>query len=193
MRRGSAKIPRSYLNAPSATMERKCDHPGCAGAGEFRAPRSREELNRYFWFCLAHVRSYNAAWDFHAGMSEADIEAWIRRDTTWHRPTWPLGLGRGDELRLHLEMAGDPLNFFDNAKAERAEQTRRRHDNSPVGQAMRLFELESPLTLEVLRARYKTLVKIHHPDANGGDKASEERFKDINQAYETLLASLEQG
>jgi hypothetical protein len=126
-------------------------------------------------------------------MTEADMEAWIRRDTTWHRPTWPLGVGRGGEWHLRLEMADDPLNFFDRAKAERAEQTRRRYDNSPVGKAMRFFELEPPLTMEILRARYKVLVKIHHPDANGGDKGAEERFKDITQAYETLLASLEPG
>jgi curved DNA-binding protein CbpA len=40
-----------------------------------------------------------------------------------------------------------------------------------------------------LKARYKVLVKMHHPDAHGGDKAAEERLKIINQAYATLKAS----
>jgi len=40
-----------------------------------------------------------------------------------------------------------------------------------------------------LKARYKTLVKLHHPDAHGGDKAAEEKLKIINQAYATLKAS----
>jgi curved DNA-binding protein CbpA len=40
-----------------------------------------------------------------------------------------------------------------------------------------------------LKARYKELVKRHHPDAHGGDKAAEERLKVINQAYSTLKTS----
>src|SRR5438067_7003919 len=70
---------------------RLCDHPGCEGGGEFRAPRSRLELDRYFWFCLEHVRAYNAAWNYYAGMSEGEIESHIRQDTVWQRPTWKLG------------------------------------------------------------------------------------------------------
>lgn len=34
--------------------------------------------------------------------------------------------------------------------------------------------------------RYKQLVKRFHPDANGGDKAAEERFKEISEAYSYL-------
>jgi curved DNA-binding protein CbpA len=33
------------------------------------------------------------------------------------------------------------------------------------------------------------LVKLHHPDAHGGDKVAEEKLKIINQAYATLKAS----
>ncbi len=47
-----------------------------------------------------------------------------------------------------------------------------------------------PLTTGAVKARYKELVKRHHPDANGGDKASEEKFKQVNQAYETIMGSL---
>ena len=37
-----------------------------------------------------------------------------------------------------------------------------------------------------IKARYKQLVKRHHPDANGGDRGSEERFRDVIQAYRVL-------
>src|SRR5207247_11273248 len=56
-------------------------------------------------------------------------------------------------------------------------------------QALAVFDLEPPFTMVRLKARYKVLVKLHHPDANGGDKAAEEKLKIINQAYATLKAS----
>ncbi len=74
---------------------RLCDHPGCECGGDFRAPRSRLELDRYYWFCLEHVRAYNLAWNYYAGMSEPEIEAEIRRDTVWQRPSWKLGERHG--------------------------------------------------------------------------------------------------
>src|SRR5262249_29646421 len=80
-----------FVIRPAQPATRGCDHPGCAGDGLYRAPRSRAELSAYYWFCLDHVREYNAAWNYYAGMSELEIEREIRNDTTWQRPTWPLG------------------------------------------------------------------------------------------------------
>jgi curved DNA-binding protein CbpA len=171
---------------------RVCDHPDCAAGGDFRAPKSRLDLHDYYWFCLDHVRAYNAAWNYYAGLSDSEIEAEIRSDTVWQRPTWRLGdrhsPGWEDRLR-------DPLSVLSGG-GERG-----RHDRGgPHGEAARrvlsareqalaVFEIEPPFTPVRLKARYKTLVKLHHPDAHGGDKAAEEKLKIINQAYATLKAS----
>jgi hypothetical protein len=165
---------------------RPCDYPGCLAGGDFPAPRSRLELGRYFWFCLEHVRSYNAAWNYYAGMSEGEIEAEIRRDTVWQRPSWRFG------LHPRAAQTRDPFGFFaDHSDGQngRRRQARQERPLSAREQALAVFDIAPPITPGRLKARYKVLVKEHHPDTHGGDKAAEEKLKIINQAYATLKAS----
>src|SRR5262245_32856337 len=75
---------------------RVCEAPGCFLAGDYRAPRARDRLTEYRWFCLQHVREYNSKWDYFAGLGADEIEAHIRADTTWRRPVWPLGARRSN-------------------------------------------------------------------------------------------------
>lgn len=166
---------------------RGCDWPGCAAGGEFRAPRARDRLTEYFWFCLDHVRDYNASWNYYQGMSEDEIEADIRADTVWQRPSWPF-------LKALRRARFRPNPLFDNLAyaadaAPAAEE--KRWAGTPEGRALVVLELTPPVTLAAVKARYKVLVKKHHPDANGGAKAAEERFKEINEAYRIVLSALE--
>ena len=62
---------------------------------------------------------------------------------------------------------------------------------TPEGRALAVLELTPPVTVAEVKARYKMLVKKHHPDANGGAKAAEERFKQISEAYRIVLAALD--
>jgi DnaJ domain len=169
----------------AAARTRCCEHPGCINAGDFRAPRSRANLDAFYWFCLEHVRAYNATWNYYAGMSAAEVEAQIRSDTVWQRPTWPMG------SRVHLRYGPHIRDFgmfdLDEDGHEKREQTRR--PLSREEQALAIFELQPPFTLVGLKARYKELVKRHHPDVHGGDKEAEERLKIINLAYADLKAS----
>ena len=52
--------------------------------------------------------------------------------------------------------------------------------------ALRVMGLEASATLEDVKVRFKALVKQHHPDANGGDRSSEDQLREIIQAYNYL-------
>lgn len=175
-----------------------CQHPECELPGVYRAPKSRTELNQYFWFCLDHVREYNKAWDYYAGMSQSEIERHVRNDVVGQRPTWPLGKWgahgpRGQSYRVHSEFVPDDVKEALNgaqAKEQRERETRRRNARvSKEDQALAVLELTAPVTMQEIRTRYRELVKKLHPDANGGDKSAEERLKVVNQAYGTLKAA----
>jgi hypothetical protein len=163
----ASRKPRAYAPDPTVPSQ-GCDTPGCLHAGEYRAPKSRSTLREFHWFCLEHVRAYNASWDYYKGMSESEIEEQLRADTSWQRPSWPLGQGRQARLEEAIEAELHAFAFGTRPKPPP------RPDTPP----------------EVVKTKYKALAKQHHPDANNGDKCSEERLKTINLAYAALRGKL---
>jgi DnaJ-domain-containing protein 1 len=169
-----------------------CEWPGCERIGEYRAPKSRAELRSFRHFCLEHVRAYNSAWDFFSGMSQADIEAYLREDVTWHRPTWPIGNGaprHADGWRWQ-----DPFGVFTDGNGTYGRHGASEWDHKSLNggkteRMLKVMELDPDVTRDELKARYRQLVKQHHPDLHGGDKNAEERLKLINEAYTYLLDS----
>ena len=188
MRRGTDKFKPAVPFGASGLRE--CDHPHCHSVAEHRAPKSRDRLEDYFWFCLEHVREYNKSWNFCDGMDENQIESEIREDTVWRRPTWPMGSAE-NEKRWRFVREGDYADSFGSfsgdfdTKSETYSSNRQRPD-SPEARAFRILGLDPTASLSELKTKYKELVKTHHPDRNGGDKVAEERLKDINDAYSTL-------
>ena len=167
-----------------------CGWHGCREIGKFRAPISRQNLNQYYWFCLEHVRLYNSNWNYCEGMSEQCFEDLYRADTTWNRPTWPMTSGTkigsyNKSFYLNYDTIFDSFDFI--------EQRGKTSDklNTTISftekRALRLLGLEFPVSKEEVKARYKVLVKRHHPDRHGGDKDSVEMLKKINEAYETIM------
>jgi DnaJ-domain-containing protein 1 len=194
-------VRRHYIPDPPPQTTR-CHHAGCEAEGLYRAPRSPDQLNQYFWFCLDHIRQYNKSWDFYAGMNTDQIERQVRFDTVWQRPTWPLGswgtsaaarrFAAMDETEFMPDDVRAAVNARMNAANNRAEAERRRQKQKIASKeeaALAVLELVPPVSWIEIRARYKSLVKQLHPDANGGDKSAEEQLKLVNQAYGTLKAA----
>src|SRR5262249_8498919 len=123
----------AHGRTPAAEVPRPdqqgCDHPECAEAGIYRAPKGRDRLNDYYWCCLDQVRAYNSAWNFCAGFSEADIEAQLRAASCWERPTWRLGdwhSGRSARIEAAMQEFAETLGVKDGASQKQPASRRPR-------------------------------------------------------------------
>jgi len=175
------------------THYKKCDKIDCKNRGEFKAPKSRVNLNEYYFFCLNHVKEYNKSWDFYKGLSVNQIEKSMREDTIWNRPSWPL---KGNPYKVieqindffineipNLDIDDNNKNYFKNKLLDEAL-------TKEENKALNILNLKLPLDLNKIKKNYKKLVKIFHPDVNGNNKKAEEIFKEINESYKLLLKKL---
>src|SRR2546430_8805963 len=72
-----------------------CEWPNCKAPATHRAPKGRLREREYWQFCLDHLREYNHAYNFFAGMSAEDIaryqkEAVIGREGTYYGECYEL-------------------------------------------------------------------------------------------------------
>jgi hypothetical protein len=149
------------------------------------------------------VREYNHSYNFFAGMTDEAIAKYQRDAVTGHRPTWKMGMnggkpnGRSHSARLHPDLgagADDPFGMFrdlgGSASHEPDPEHLRRRETRVIRNAERkaleVLGLEADAGTPEIKLRFKVLVKRHHPDANGGDRSSEDRLRAIIEAYNYL-------
>ena len=174
-----------------------CDWPECANAATHRAPKGRNREREYWRFCLDHVREYNQSYNFFAGMSDDAVARYQKDAMTGHLPTWRIGMvgggGRAKGKNGRPYSAGDaddPFGIFRDIGPEHPKaETERRTIRNAERKALHSLGLEEGASRLDIKARFKELVKRHHPDANGGDRGSEEKLREIIEAYNYLKAT----
>jgi hypothetical protein len=179
----------------------RCAWEGCSEPGVYRAPKGNRAEGEYHNFCLEHVRHYNSAYNFFSGMKADEVEEHINRSAeTDGRPSWGLGAkpgGSGPRMpHAHArnpdaKRYADPLHIFARyarAQARGPQPERAKPIHEPDRRALETLGFHGHAKGEEIKKAYKTLVKIHHPDANGGDRSSEDRLRSIIAAYTHLKA-----
>jgi hypothetical protein len=165
-----------------------CEWAACKEIATNRAPKGKQNDKDYWRFCLAHTREYNQSYNFFAGMNDAAVLAYQKDALTGHRPTWKMGTGKRAS-RPNLRGTGtDPFGLF--GEGMRAEQEARAEAARPVRNAERkaldTLGLDVGATPQQVKMRFKELVKRHHPDANGGDRSTENRLIEVIKSYNYL-------
>jgi hypothetical protein len=170
-----------------------CQWRGCDNVATHRAPKGRMAENEYWRFCLEHVREYNHSYNYFAGMTDDAVMKYQKDAITGHRPTWKMGMGNPGGATVGPD-ARDPFNMFrelggggSRAKSERTEPARA--VRNAERKALHELGLEEGAGKMEIKARFKLLVKRHHPDANGGDRATEDKLREIIQAYNYLKST----
>lgn len=176
-----------------------CQWKGCDRPGAHRAPKGRAREGEFYLFCQEHVRQYNASYNYFEGMNDVELAQFHKEAQYGHRPTWKLGENAwsgGDRRGTTAEEAsGFAANRSANAQnfhafranRARAEARQPRRRLKPIEKkSLDVLGLEARASSSEIKTRYKELVKRHHPDANGGDRGSEDKLREIIQAYNYL-------
>ncbi|ETW12640.1 molecular chaperone DnaJ [Roseivivax marinus] len=182
---------RRGMSGESETSTRICDHEGCDQPGKFRAPKAPDVLDDFYWFCKDHVREYNLKWDFFHGKTEAEMNAQATSDKVWDRQTkdW-----RDPEARAWARLGiEDPHQVLGNnatrnpgrngggSSSKRLPSTERR--------AIEILEAKEDWSKAEVRKAYKALIKVLHPDMNGGDRSQEEQLQEVMWAWDQIKES----
>ena len=160
--------------------EKICSNPGCEETGIYPAPKSRDNLREYLYFCIDCIRDFNKSWNYFAGLNEKELEVEIRKSVTWDRPSWKFGT---KNLNHDFEEA---FRVFNGQKKIVKEKV----IDKKLESCFKILGLHSNSTLSEVKSNYKILAKKWHPDVqNQKNSNDKDKFINITNAYKTILKS----
>ncbi len=178
---------------------RECNWPGCQEAGEFRAPGARspgfDGPGDYRWFCLDHVRQFNAGYDYFEGMEAEEILRAQSPIYGWENTARAFRPDESVDAAPRWNDFSDPLEAI---QARARDHVRRRSRDvreemrsqgrfTPAERgALKVLGLELDVDRKTLRMRYTRLLRQYHPDQNGGDHGHAEKLQKVVEAYQLL-------
>ncbi|MXO84846.1 DnaJ domain-containing protein [Altererythrobacter aurantiacus] len=182
------------------TKGQLCQHPSCREPGEFRAPGGRgnsfDGPGAWRWFCLDHVREFNAGYDWFEGMSAEEILSAQSPSSGWQtetpafKPTAGVdGMPRWADFADPLDAIGARASGIRNRTQREAEMAMDGRFSRQEAQALETLGLGTGADRQRLRRRYSELVRRYHPDRNGGDRRHERRLSRVVEAYQLLRKS----
>lgn len=173
-----------------------CSWPECGAHGEFRAPGGRpsgsDGPGDFRWFCLEHVRQFNAGYDYFEGMSadeifraQSPLHGWETQTRAFRPDAGVDGAPRWADFADPLEaLSGRARAQVRRRQAEAAAQAR---GFSPEERrALEVMGLDGQVDRKTLRLRYTRLLRQYHPDHNGGDHSHSARLQGVVEAYQLL-------
>lgn len=169
----------------------RCQWDGCEKNGLHRAPVGRDAEGLYLLFCLEHVKEYNKGYNFVTGLSDKDIARYQKEAAAGCRPTWGTSVSQDSETPLPGNVrsgSAKALNARKTAAQRKAQKADLQIRKLKVleAKAFETLGLSPDATPEEIKSRYKERLKMHHPDANQGDRTSEDELRASIEAHKIL-------
>jgi len=165
-------------------MENICEWENCKEFGKFKAPLEKDNSKNFKWLCQDHIKLFNENWNYFDGMSQIEVEKFLKSDVTWHRPTQEFGSSDNFFNILWNNALSDKFNFFKQEKS--AGNLFNKKLSEKDKDAFKIMDLEFTSDWKIIQKKFKTLVKKFHPDRNAGNKEFEDKLKKITLAYSHL-------
>jgi len=168
------------------TEEKKCDEKQCNKLGEYIAPKSPKNSEKYL-FCIDHIKIYNKRWNFFAGRSQQEIYDYQKNDFFENRPAKSFTKGENAKIKFEFDYFLDKSKVKFSKKTKKFEKNLKNSFNIDTKKSLDIFGLKSDVSEDLVKKKYKELVKKYHPDLNKNYSNKERKIKEINKAYKILV------
>ena len=169
-------------------MKNICEWSRCKEIGKFKAPTEKDNSKNFKWLCEQHIKLFNKNWNYFDGMSQNEIEDFLKSDLTWHRPTQKFGSSDNFFNILWNNALSGKFDFFKREQVINGLNGRKLSEKDK--DAFKIMELELNADWPIIQKKFKTLVKKFHPDKNSGNKEFENKLKKITLAYSHLKLAM---
>jgi hypothetical protein len=164
-------------------MKNICEWDNCNEPGKFKAPIEKDNSKNFRLLCEDHIKMFNKNWNYFEGMSQDQIEVFLKSDLTWHKPTQTFGSSDNFFNILWNNALSDKFKIFNDKKYFNKDK---RSFTEKDRDAFGILGLESNADWSTVQKKFKILVKKFHPDKNLGNKIYEDKLKKITMAYSHL-------
>jgi hypothetical protein len=165
-------------------MKNICEWDNCKEVGKFKAPTEKDNIKNFKWLCKEHIRLFNQNWNYFEGMTQSEIENFLKSDLTWHRPTQNFGSADNFFNILWNHALSDKFKIFEKENAYH--KSMNKNLSAKDKDAFKIMGLNFNTDWASVQKKFKTLVKQFHPDKHSGSKKYEDKLKKITMAYSHL-------
>lgn len=187
----SLKSTKKRVVKPTEPTGPKCQWDGCDKVGPHRAPVGGAADGLYLSFCLEHVKEYNKGYNYSTALSSPEVARYQKEAASGKRVTTGTAFAEATEAPLPSTSRSGSAKSINARKSaaqrlleKRAFQARKL--KVLEAKAFEVLGLPHDATPEEIRSRYKEHLKMHHPDANQGNRNSEDLLRASIEAHKIL-------